>query len=149
MFNVAGGEITSSGDGKPSRAPRRNTAVSAVLGADLNSAIKRTEASGVGKGDLDIEVLLRGAEKLGEVYHLEGARDRIFQARHRYARIEKSVRWYQEKVDKQKGELDRMQRAGEDDYDEDMMDYDDGGMDRDKEGEMEEDIDEQIGRAHV
>lgn len=115
--------------------------MAAVLGQHLNEEIKRTEHHN--KGDLDIEVLLRGAEKLGEVYHLEGARDRIFQARHRYGRIEKSLRYYEEKVNRQARELERMQRAGEDDYDDDE---EMGGMDYEEpqREEQEEDIDELI-----
>lgn len=87
------------------------------MGADLNSEIRKTE--GHTKGDLNVEVLLRGAEKLGEVYVMEGARERIAQARYRYGRIEKSLRYYEEKVARQTRELDRMQRQGEDDFEED------------------------------
>ena len=104
-----------------------------MLGADLNSEIKRTE--NLAKGDLDIEVLLKGAEKLGEVYHMEGARDRIAQARHRYGRIEKSLRYYEEKVARQARELERMQRAGEEDF-EDEMD-----MEWEQPQQEEEDVD--------
>ena len=124
VFNVAGGEITS-GAATASRAPRRNTAVAAVLGAELNDGIRRTE-QGIGRdgrGELDVEVLLRGAEKLGEVYHMDGARERIMHARRRRERVEKGLRFYEEKVGRQQRELERMQRAGEE-QDEDMMDWD-------------------------
>ena len=77
------------------------------------------------RGELDVEVLLRGAEKLGEVYHMDGARERISQARRRRERVEKGVRYYEEKVGRQQMELERMQRQGEDmDGDEDMVDWD-------------------------
>lgn len=94
-----------------SRAPRRNTAVAAVLGADLNLEIRKSE--NVQKGDLDIEVLLRGAEKLGEVYVMEGARERIAQLRSRHARIQTSLHHYEQKVVKQTRELERMNRQGD------------------------------------
>lgn len=72
---------------------------------------------------MDVEVLLRGAEKLGEVYHMDGARERIMQARRRRERVEKGLSFYAEKVGRQQRELERMQRAGEEE-DEDMMDWD-------------------------
>lgn len=54
VFNVAQGEVTA-GTTTGSRAPRRNTAVAAVLGTELHSEVRKTE----GKGEIDIEVLLR------------------------------------------------------------------------------------------
>jgi hypothetical protein len=62
------------------RAPRRNTAVAAVLGKDLVERIRRGGGGGAGsglgyqayergreKGEVDVEVLLEGAEKLCNV----------------------------------------------------------------------------------
>lgn len=59
------------------RAPRRNTAVAAVLGGDLVERIRRGGGGGAGsglgyqsyergreKGEVDVDVLLEGAEKL-------------------------------------------------------------------------------------
>jgi nitroalkane oxidase len=58
------------------RAPRRNTAVAAVLGGDLVERIRKGGGGGAGTGlgyrtydgnnksDVDVEVLLEGAEKL-------------------------------------------------------------------------------------
>jgi hypothetical protein len=58
------------------RAPRRNTAVAAVLGGDLVEQIRRGGGGGPGtglgyaglepreRGEVDVEVLLKGAEKL-------------------------------------------------------------------------------------
>ncbi|OBT75489.1 hypothetical protein VF21_04927 [Pseudogymnoascus sp. 05NY08] len=129
VFNVAGGEVVSSA-ATTSRAPRRNTAVAAVLGADLNSEIRKSE--NVQKGDLDVEVLLRGAEKLGEVYVMEGARERIAQLRSRYARIQTSLQHYEQKVVKQTRELERMNRQG---------DWDGDGLDENVDVAEEEDGD--------
>ncbi|ELR02245.1 hypothetical protein VC83_07180 [Pseudogymnoascus destructans] len=129
VFNVAGGEVVSSA-ATTSRAPRRNAAVAAVLGADLNSEIRKSE--NVHKGDLDVEVLLRGAEKLGEVYVMEGARERIAQLRSRYARIQTSLQHYEQKVVKQTRELERMNRQGDwdgDSPDEDVAGEEDGDAD--------------------
>lgn len=129
VFNVAGGEVVSSA-ATTSRAPRRNTAVAAVLGADLNSEIRKSE--NVQKGDLDVEVLLRGAEKLGEVYVMEGARERIAQLRSRHARIQTSLQHYEQKVVKQTRELERMNRQGDwdgDSPDEEVAEEGDEGAD--------------------
>jgi hypothetical protein len=62
------------------RAPRRNTAVAAVLGKELVERIRRGGGGGAGsglgyqafergreKGEVDVEVLLEGAEKLCNV----------------------------------------------------------------------------------
>lgn len=62
--------------GRVSIAPRRNTAVYSVLGGDMVEKLRRGGAGGVGRGvggvpivggDVDVEVLLMGAERLGSV----------------------------------------------------------------------------------
>lgn len=62
--------------GRASIAPRRNTAVYSVLGGDMVEKLRRGGAGGVGRGvggipiaggDVDVEVLLMGAERLGGV----------------------------------------------------------------------------------
>lgn len=62
--------------GRASIAPRRNTAVYSVLGGDMVERLRRGGAGGVGRGvggipiaggDVDVEVLLMGAERLGGV----------------------------------------------------------------------------------
>lgn len=106
MFNVASGEVTA-GTGPSSRAPRRNTAVAAVLGPELHSEVRRTE----GKGDIDIEVLLRGAEKLNEVYAMPGVPKRIEGLRLKYSQVASSVAHYEQKVAAQEKELERMSRG--------------------------------------
>jgi hypothetical protein len=100
-----------------SRAPRRNTAVAAVLGADLNAEIKKNETQQ--KGDVNVEVLLRGAEKLGEVYVLDGAKEKIAALRQRHARLKTNLAHYEGKVAKQARELEKMNRPGNWDRDED------------------------------
>lgn len=75
-FDFSGGSNITGGGPNAVRAPRRNTAVSAVLGTDLVDKIRRGGGGGVGTGlgyrtfdtrdrqDIDVEVLLEGAEKL-------------------------------------------------------------------------------------
>lgn len=112
-----------------SRGPRRNTAVAAVLGADLNSEIRKSENQQ--KGEMNVEVLLRGAEKLGEVYVMEGAKEKIAALRARYSRVTASLAHYEGKVARQARELERMNRPEDwegdtvDKEDEDAQDKDD------------------------
>jgi hypothetical protein len=107
VFNVASGEVTT-GTGTSSRAPRRNTAVAAVLGPELHSEVKKSE----GKGVIDIEVLLRGAEKLNEVYSIPGVPKRIDELRLRYSQLSSSIEHYEQKVANQEKELERMTKSG-------------------------------------
>jgi hypothetical protein len=106
VFNVASGEVTA-GSGTSSRAPRRNTAVAAVLGPELHSEVRKTE----GKGEVDIEVLLQGAEKLNDVYSVPGVPKRIDALRLRHAQLTSSVAHYEQKVANQTRELDRMNKS--------------------------------------
>lgn len=55
----------------PTRAPRRNTAVAAMLGKEMVERLRRGGGGGVGgglggvaTGEVDVEILLDGAEKL-------------------------------------------------------------------------------------
>lgn len=77
VFNANGGGASISGGGANAvRAPRRNTAVAAVLGNDLVERIRRGGGGGAGSGlgyrtydgnnknEVDVESLLEGAEKL-------------------------------------------------------------------------------------
>ena len=76
-FNVSGAGTSVVGGGASAvRAPRRNTAVAAVLGTDLVERIRRGGGGGAGTGigyrtfeggnrnEVDVDVLLEGAEKL-------------------------------------------------------------------------------------
>jgi hypothetical protein len=77
-FNISGGTSASipGGGANAVRAPRRNTAVAAVLGTELVERIRRGGGGGAGsgigyrtydsnnKGEVDVETLLEGAEKL-------------------------------------------------------------------------------------
>jgi hypothetical protein len=108
------------------RAPRRNTAIAAVLGPELHSEVKRTEREAA-KGEIDIDVLLRGAEKLNAVYEVRGTVERIQGLRRRYAQVRDSVTFYENKVERQTRDLERMNRGGGryGDEEEEEEDYED------------------------
>jgi predicted RNase H-like nuclease (RuvC/YqgF family) len=118
-----------------SRAPRRNTAVAAVLGAELHSEVRKTE----GKGEIDIEVLLRGVEKLNNVYSVPGVPERVQSLRTRYGQIVGSVGHYERKVERQTRELERMNRGEA--WDEDDEEDEEGELVHEEEIEVtEEDL---------
>lgn len=123
--------MTAGTAGPGNRAPRRNTAVAAVLGPELHSEVRKTE----GKGDIDIEVLLRGAEKLNGVYAVPGVPERIVRLRERYGTILGSLGHYEAKVERQTRELERMNRG--DDWDEDDEDLDGDNTAYEEEEEVE------------
>ncbi|KAH8590825.1 DASH complex subunit Spc34 [Bisporella sp. PMI_857] len=107
VFNVASGEVTA-GIGTGARAPRKNTAVAAVLGPELHQQVRRTEE----KGEIDLEVLLRGAEKLNGVYEMPGIPKRIENLRKRYTELQGSLQHYEQKVARQTRDLERMNGGG-------------------------------------
>jgi len=108
VFNVTAGEVTAGPPPSSMRSgpARRNTAVAAVLGGDLHAQIVRR--GGQGSGDVDIEVLLRGAEKLCNVYPLPGALERIPVQRRKYAQQSNTLAYYEAKVAEQQEVLEKM-----------------------------------------
>ncbi|KAI9787623.1 MAG: hypothetical protein M1839_000154 [Geoglossum umbratile] len=119
------------------RAPRRNTAVAAVLGGDMVEQIRRGGGGGVGsgvgypgaegreKGEVDVEILLKGAEKLCGVYPIPHALQKISTLRTRYSQLTSSISHYEARVAKQAAQLDRMNRGQDFDVDDDDDDEDD------------------------
>ena len=114
VFAVSSGEVTTA-TGPVTRAPRRNTAVAAVLGPELHSQVRRAEGAQMGKqGQVDVQVLLRGAEKLNEVYTIKGVAEQINQLRSKYSRVQGDVDKLEEKVQTQTRELERMNKGDND-----------------------------------
>lgn len=102
----------------------KNKAVAAVLGGDLYNKTRASESSRQ-KGEIDVEALLHGAEKLAAVYPIAGANDRIAQLRRRHQQLAANIEHYEGRVALQTRELERMHRpSGTSDFgeeDEDMM----------------------------
>ncbi|KAK7210308.1 hypothetical protein V2G26_017486 [Clonostachys chloroleuca] len=130
VFNVASGEITT---GPPTSrggaAPRRHTAVAAVLGGEMHDALRRGEADR--RGDVDVDVLLRGAEKLCGVYELPGARERIAALRVRHRNGRNTAAYYEAKVAEQAEALASLNKK-------DWME--DEGDEKEEEEEGEDDV---------
>ncbi|KAK7732260.1 hypothetical protein SLS53_008549 [Cytospora paraplurivora] len=119
VFNVAAGEVTTGPTSSRSTGnPRRNTAVAAVLGGDLHAKITRRALASSrvegAAGDVDIEVLLRGAEKLCNVYPLPGALERIPALRQKWANQSNTLAYYEAKVAEQAERLGKMNRRPHD-----------------------------------
>ncbi|KAF1939597.1 DASH complex, subunit Spc34 [Clathrospora elynae] len=135
IFNPNGGGTTISGGGANAvRAPRRNTAVAAVLGNELVERIRRGGGGGAGSGlgyrtydgnnknEVDVESLLEGAEKLLGVYPIPGAHDKIAALRQRHAQVIASVDYYEERLAEQTIQLRKLNRSRGDFMDHDVDD---------------------------
>ncbi|KAL6877477.1 DASH complex subunit Spc34 [Trichoderma longibrachiatum] len=111
VFNVASGEVTTGPTTtRAATAPHRRTAVAAVLGGEMHEQLRRGETDR--KGDLDVEVLLRGAEKLCGVYELPGARERIAALRARFRHGRDTTAYYEARVAEQAEQLAGMNNKG-------------------------------------
>lgn len=94
----------------------KNKAVAAVLGGDLYTRTRAPENARQ-KGEIDVEALLHGAEKLAAVYPIPGANDRISQLRRRHQQLAANIEHYEGRVALQTRELERMHRpSGMSDY---------------------------------
>ncbi|CAO2654507.1 Nn.00g112400.m01.CDS01 [Neocucurbitaria sp. VM-36] len=133
IFNPNGGGSSISGGGANAvRAPRRNTAVAAVLGNELVERIRRGGGGGAGSGlgyrtydsnrnEVDVESLLEGAEKLLGVYPIPGAHDKIAAMRQRHVQVTASLDYYENRLAEQQTQLNRLNRSRDlahDDFDE-------------------------------
>lgn len=63
------------------------------------------------KGDIDVETLLRGAEKLCGVYELPGARERIADLRNNHRNGKNTTAYYEAKVAEQAEQLAGMNKG--------------------------------------
>ncbi|OQE37304.1 hypothetical protein PENCOP_c010G00800 [Penicillium coprophilum] len=100
---------------------RNQSAVARVLGHDMMEEIKRsagTSARGP-RGEVNIEVLLQGAEILCNVYPVAGAQEKIANLRYRHEIISESIAHLEDRVATNTAELDQMRLSygnNEDDF---------------------------------
>ncbi|KAF8461023.1 DASH complex subunit Spc34 [Kalaharituber pfeilii] len=104
----------------PARAPRRNTAVAAMLGRDMVEQLRKGGAGGIGggiggvaTGEVDVEILLQGAEKLLHNYPIPGAEECVSQLRSRFIRLSNSISALETLVSNQQAQLDILHRQHE------------------------------------
>ncbi len=111
VFNVAAGEVTT---GPPTNSNR--SAPGAIppwppsLGGDLRAQIVRREGDGAIKGDVDIEILLRGAEALQRSTPYRAHFERIPAQRQKFANQSNTIAYYEAKVSEQQEALERMNK---------------------------------------
>ncbi|KIW28210.1 uncharacterized protein PV07_07890 [Cladophialophora immunda] len=96
--------------GFPSARPIKQSAVSALLGKEMLQEIRQS-SSGRSREGVNVEVLLRGAERLCEVYTVAGATDRIRALRNRHREVASSIAMLEDKVSGQQSLLNRTNRA--------------------------------------
>ncbi|KAK6840916.1 DASH complex subunit Spc34 [Apiospora arundinis] len=150
VFNVASGEVTTSGSNHNGRAssaaPRRHTAVTAVLGGDLHAQIRRSERGMFRSKDnnnnnamVDVELLLKSAEKL------------CGRSGSKYAHSLNTLAYYEAKVAEQAEALGRQHKDiwsdedGDVDDEEDVM-VDAGGIMTEEELRQEEEEVQELDR---
>lgn len=103
-----------------------------MLGGDLYAKTRGNE--GRQKGEIDVEVLLQGAEKLSAIYPIAGANERINKLRRRHEQLEANVKHYEAKVAFQQRELERMMRPSGSGFEDDEIDMGESG------GAVEEEV---------
>ncbi|EME42402.1 hypothetical protein DOTSEDRAFT_73286 [Dothistroma septosporum NZE10] len=112
---------TSVSEPAPTKTPRRatfyghrqpkNKAVAAVLGGDLYQRTRKEGAAVRQKGEVDVALLLQGAERLLAVYPVAGAADRISQLRRRHQQLDANISHYEAHVNQQSAKLASMSRS--------------------------------------
>ncbi|KAJ5427916.1 DASH complex subunit Spc34 [Penicillium cf. griseofulvum] len=103
------------------RENRNQSAVARVLGHDMMEEIKRSAGTSTrgSRGEVNIEVLLRGAEILCNVYPVAGAQEKIANLRYRHETISESIAQLEGRVATNTAELDQMRLSygnDEDDF---------------------------------
>lgn len=98
---------------------RSQSAVARVLGSDMMERIRQSAGtSSRGQpGEINVEVLLRGAEILCNAYPVSGANEKINVLRHRHQMISNSVERLEERVADNTAELGQMSHSYGDEYD--------------------------------
>ncbi|MCJ1387963.1 hypothetical protein MMC18_000806 [Xylographa bjoerkii] len=110
-------DVAANGDGSRStvgayRSSRPTTAVGRILGGDLMNEIQ-SDCKNIGseRTEVDVKLLLKGAEKLCAIYPIEGAIAKINSLRMRYEQLTSSIERYEARVAKQTSQLERMNQA--------------------------------------
>lgn len=122
---------------------RNQSAVARVLGTDMMEEIRRSTGSStrLARGEVNVEVLLKGAEILCNVYPVAGAAEKISDLRYRYAEISESLVQLEARVADNAAELERMNEAYDRNNDIDFAEpqhHDINVTDEDIERELEE-----------
>lgn len=91
------------------RGLKATSAAGRLLGGDLMSQLQKGGAdSGRDRTGVDVEFLLKGAEKLCAVYPIEGAIDKIDSLRMRYEQLTSSIARHEARIAEQASQLERL-----------------------------------------
>lgn len=101
----------------------KGKAVAAVLGGDLYEKIQQ-QPDARSKGEVDVELLLQGAEKLANVYPIAGAADRIARLRRKHQQLQANIEHYEGRVVEQRRQLDKLNVTTAETYGADLDDID-------------------------
>ncbi|KAK6498578.1 hypothetical protein TWF481_011163 [Arthrobotrys musiformis] len=99
----------------PSKLSSKPGLLGSLLDGNLVHQVQSTVRTNQLKGDVDVELLLRGAEDLARIYPIPGLDDRIDQLRARYQDLLSSVTLHEELVAAQRTQLDLQRGVVKDD----------------------------------
>jgi hypothetical protein len=90
----------------------KQSAITRLLGNEMLSEIRRSSSNNARARDgVNVEVLLRGAEKLCEVYAVADAPEKIQALRNRHLEVAASISALETRVSKQQSLLDRRNKG--------------------------------------
>ncbi|KAK6352680.1 hypothetical protein TWF730_009493 [Orbilia blumenaviensis] len=101
---------------RPSTLSTKPGLLGSLLDGNLVHQVQSTVRIAQLKGDIDVELLLRGAEDLARIYPVPGLDDRIERLRARYQDLISSVSLHEELVAAQRTQLDLQRGASKDDF---------------------------------
>jgi hypothetical protein len=114
-----------------SQSHRQRSAVATLLGGDLGEQVRRQGAiEASDRGEVDVNVLLKGAEKLCSIYPVAGAPEKIISLRSRFEQLSSSIARYEARVAKQQAQLTKLNKRASGEY-EDEDDEDEYGANDD------------------
>ena len=112
------------------RSQRQGNAVATLLGGELGEQIRKENSKdGREKGEVNVNLLLKGAEKLCNAYPIAGGLERIASLRSRYDQLQASITRLEGRVAKQTSQLAALNKHKDGD---DFEDEEEGAEDNDE-----------------
>ena len=133
-----------------SQSHRQRSTVATLLGGDLGEQVRKLGTKDGGeRGEVDVNVLLKGAEKLCGIYPIAGAPEKITSLRSRFEQLSSSIVRYEARVAKQQAQLTKMSKRASGEYedkdeDEDEEDDANGDAQADEFQVTQEDLDREM-----
>ena len=106
---------------------RQKSAVATLLGGELGEQVRKQGIKDAGeRGEVDVNVLLEGAEKLCRIYPIAGANEKITLLRSRFEQLSSSIARYEARVAKQQAQLTKMSKRASGEYEDEDDEEEDG-----------------------